>query len=165
MKKFLTITFTASLFFALFIFVKGAPLELRGPSTVTVTFPIKELGGCTSKQECKTYCDKPENISACTTFAQGHGLISNEEKQRADKFSEVLKQSGGPGGCKDAEVCKTYCSDPANTDTCVAFAQTNNLLPKQKLDDVKKIGDALKAGGGPGGCKNDSECKTFCSKS
>ncbi len=162
MNKFLKLFFSAALFFSLILGVKAAGVDTRG--SATVTFPVAELGNCGNKQECKTYCDKAENISACANFSQSHGLITQQQKQQAENLSSALKQGSGPGGCTDAASCKTYCSDTSHVEECVAFAREHNLASKEKLDSAKKIGQALKQGAGPGGCKNENDCKQLCSK-
>ena len=35
-----------------------------------IQYPVKELGNCQDEKECRTYCDKPENMDACVTFAK-----------------------------------------------------------------------------------------------
>ena len=59
-------------------------------------------GGCISKQECETYCDKDENFVECIDFAKKAGFIDEQEY-------EMIKKTGGkgPGGCK-IEECETY---------------------------------------------------------
>lgn len=161
MNKLLKICLGTVLFFLFVLVVKA---DSDGITTVKVAFPIAELGNCNSKQECKTYCDKTENISACAAFAQSHGLISQQQKEKADKLSTALKSGPGPGGCTDATSCKNYCDDFSHGDDCATFAQVHNLAPKEKIETAKKISDALKNGAGPGGCKTAEECKTFCSQ-
>jgi len=39
-----------------------------------ISYPIAELGSCTDKAACKTYCDKPENVDACLSFAEKNNL-------------------------------------------------------------------------------------------
>ena len=48
-----------------------------------VNFPIAELGNCIDKQDCKLFCDKPENNDACLSFAKKNKLMSEEEVNRA----------------------------------------------------------------------------------
>ena len=61
-----------------------------------VSFPIAELGGCTDKGECKAYCDDIAHLNECVSFAETHGLMSNEEAAHARAFAAV--GSVGPGG-------------------------------------------------------------------
>lgn len=65
----------------------------------------KEVLGCGSGGECASFCDKPENASKCSSFANQVGLLGGQTNQ-------------GPGGCSSDQTCKLYCSDPANFSTC-----------------------------------------------
>ena len=42
-------------------------------------------GGC-RREACKTYCENPEHMDECLTFAEANGLMSSEELERAKKF-------------------------------------------------------------------------------
>ncbi len=167
MKQFLRILFASTLIFAGLITVAAAqdatPAPSPTPVQTKITFPIAELGNCASQVECRAYCNKPENMDACTAFASAHGIINDQQKEQNQKFSSALKQ-GGPGGCKTPDQCKTYCDDSSHTDECVAFAEAHNLGNKDHIDQAKKFGQIFKDGSGPGGCKSLGECKTFCSK-
>ncbi len=116
-------------------------------------------GGCSGEQ-CKAYCDMEGHQPECLNFAQEHGLISPEEAGQAKQF---LNQTG-PGGCKGA-ACKTYCEDPAHHDECYAFAKDHNLLKKDQEEEFKKfqqIRQNVEQHGGPGGCRNEQECRAYC---
>src|SRR3989338_3843622 len=58
-----------------------------------VTYPVAELGGCSSKQECKTYCDNINHIEACISFGESHGLMKKEDSSRARAALMQLKES------------------------------------------------------------------------
>ena len=60
----------------------------------TITFPITELGNCTSKEQCKTFCDDPANHDSCIAFAESRGLMSEEEV----KIAREIGTQKGPGG-------------------------------------------------------------------
>ena len=131
-----------------------------------ISFPIAELGGCTSKDECKAYCDQPGNGPACLDFAEKNGLMSKAETAQARKF--VGK--AGPGGCMGNQ-CREYCSDPKNLSECRAFAQKNGLMPPggkrpegPKIDPAKEaeIIKKVQESGGPGGCRSKDECMAYC---
>src|SRR3989344_2993157 len=70
----------------------------------TITFPVAELGGCESKEACHAYCENPANHEACISFAEAHGLMSEEEIAIARKIGTQT----GPGGCVGLQ-CKAYC--------------------------------------------------------
>ena len=69
----------------------------------TVTFPVPELGNCTSKEQCKTYCDDPINHNSCISFAESHGLMNEEEV----KIARAIGTQKGPGGGVGLQ-CKKY---------------------------------------------------------
>ena len=128
-----------------------------------ITFPVAELGGCDSKEQCKAYCDDPANTGACLSFAEANGLMSSEEVARARAFVE----QAGPGGCRGPE-CRTICADPAYRAECVAFAQEHGLVPPQgpqvnepTIDEDKAM-RVVEERGGPGGCRTKDECHAFC---
>lgn len=150
------------------------PPHLTAP--LSVVFPIAELGGCTSKDACRVYCDDPANHDACFAYAQTHGLMHKDEVDRARAYLQahpivrkivqsvasstvdaILATQGGPGGCTTRDACKTFCNDAANSAVCLQFAKDHKLMSVQEIEKAKK----LHAQVGPGGCKGE-ECKIFC---
>ncbi len=126
------------------------------------TFPIKELGNCSSQNECKKYCEDPANMTACTDYGLKMGMISPEDAARAKEFSDVLK-GDGPGACKNKDECEKYCADLSHAVECVAFAEKHNLIPSDQLGDAKKVVQALQSGAQlPGGCKDKDSCENYC---
>ena len=131
----------------------------------TMSFPIAELGNCTNEINCRAYCEKQENIIACTNFGQKHNLISAEEAARAKEFADVLRGEG-PGGCKDKRSCETYCDGTTHLNECLAFAEKHNLASPSDIAEGQKIAAALASGESlPGGCKDKQSCTAYCSKS
>lgn len=144
MKKFLSAVFV----FSVLAFAQGAlaqELEERfvGP------------GGCTSREECRLYCDEDSHKEECLTFAVEKGLMTEEEANKARKF---LSQTG-PGGCRGDE-CRDYCEDPANTEECISFAEENGLIKPGEGARFRKLRE-ISEKGGPGGCKGE-ECREYC---
>ncbi|MDD4990173.1 MAG: hypothetical protein PHW31_02575 [Candidatus Pacebacteria bacterium] len=125
-----------------------------------IQYPVKELGNCQSESDCKVYCDKPENTEACLDFAQKNNLMAKEEIDLAKKF--VAAGSEAPGGCKGKNGCEAYCNDIDNIDECVAYAESNNLMAPQELEEAKKVQAAIKRGVKPPACKNKEECDAYC---
>ncbi len=64
------------------------------------------------------------------------------------------------GNCQSQADCKTFCDDTKNTDACLAFAQANNLMSSDQVAAAKKFADSGMVG--PGGCKGETECDTYC---
>ena len=128
-----------------------------------ISYPIAELGSCTDKAACKTYCDKPENVDACLSFAEKNNLMSGEEIKVAKNF----KSTGmtGPGGCKGKNECNTYCSNSDHIDECVVFAEKNGMMSSEQLKEAKKVQSAITRGVKPPACGGKETCSAYCSSS
>src|SRR3954471_23029789 len=87
----------------------------QSPTSPVISYPISELGGCASKDECKVYCDVAEHHDACFAYAQEHHLMSSAQVSAA----KAVLAKKGPGGCSSKDECKTYCSDTAHAAECV----------------------------------------------
>lgn len=124
------------------------------PGIASVSYPIAELGSCSSRSDCKIYCDFSANHDACFAYAEAHGLMSKQEVSAARAI--VSKQ--GPGGCSDKSSCTMYCQSAAHTDECVSFAQKHGTIATSTATIIKKI----QIEGGPGGCKGNGECRAYC---
>lgn len=144
----------------------GAPTTSAGVRTeplADIQYPVKELGNCASKDACKTYCERPENIEKCVKFAEENNILSSKEIEKGKKFATVLKTGGGPGGCKTEKSCFEYCNSVDQIDECVKFAEDNGFMEKSELDEAKKIQSIIKSGKSlPGNCKNRTACEAYC---
>ncbi|HEY4494914.1 MAG TPA: hypothetical protein VJC01_00475 [Candidatus Paceibacterota bacterium] len=141
-----------------------AKMQENTAGSPNIQFPVKELGGCESENDCKSYCNKPQNIEACVDFAEKHNLIPQEELEMAKKFIAAGKK--GPDGCDSKESCENYCNDANNIEKCIAFGEENGLIPPDELEEAKKVRDALRKGAQlPGGCKNKKNCDAYCGAS
>lgn len=58
----------------------------------------------------------------------------------------------GPGGCKNAEECKTYCE--SHIEECQKFQPGPGT--------INPGGQTMPQQAGPGGCKGPDECKAYC---
>ena len=142
-------------------FTAGAPSEEEIASS-GISFPIAELGNCGSKEECKSYCERTQNMSVCIAFAKAHGLMNSEEASRAEKFSSQLQAGGGPGGCRSPQECESFCRNINNIEACVAFADEQGFKDKH-VDQGRKILAYVKSGGRmPGGCTSKESCEAYC---
>ena len=128
-----------------------------------IQYPVEELGNCKDETACKSYCDEPENIRACVSFAEKNNLMSGEEIKQAKKFIAVGAK--GPGGCRGKDSCEEYCNDISHIDECISFAEKNNLIPPQELEEAKKVQAAIKRGVKPPPCGNKKQCDIYCSES
>ncbi|OGZ05227.1 MAG: hypothetical protein A2845_02830 [Candidatus Lloydbacteria bacterium RIFCSPHIGHO2_01_FULL_49_22] len=142
--------------------VFGAVGHLQRSETEKNKFPITKLGNCKDQSSCKTYCDDKAHIVACTDYAEENGMISKEEAARAREFADVLR-GDGPGACKDQKTCEAYCNGVAHLDECLLFAERHNLIPKDVLQDAKRISRVLAEGATlPGGCTDKKSCESYC---
>ena len=126
-------------------------------------------GGCKGAQ-CRDYCEDSSHIKECLEFGQKQGLMTRDEARRAQEFHDVLRQ-GGPGGCTDEQSCKSFCSDPANRDTCESFAKENgfggeprdrqerNQGPDGGIERPDGRPEGMLDGGQKGNCGTPEECR------
>ncbi len=145
--------------------VPAAPTPPPPPpqkSLVDVGYPVKELGNCNNQEACLSYCDDDAHINECLAFAKKHGLLSEDEVKKADKFVEL--GSKGPGGCTSRKSCETYCSNISRMDECIEWGEKNGFISGKELEEAKKVQTAVKGGAKlPGGCTSKQSCETYCS--
>ena len=98
-------------------------------------------GGCKSKNECESYCNKPGNFEACIAFAEKAGFMKPGEAEMARKTGGV-----GPGGCRSPRDCEAYCNTPENQESCFQFAKERGLLREEDLERMKQGVVQLRAG-------------------
>jgi hypothetical protein len=135
------------------------PQEQKMPSDIQ--YPIPELGNCKSKNACKVFCDDSQNSDACLSFAEERNLMSPEELANAKKF--IDKGMVGPGSCKGQAECDQYCGNSKHIEECMTFAQKNDMMSEQQLQDSQKVLKAIKSGLKPPACSGPKQCDTYCS--
>ncbi|MBI2064155.1 MAG: hypothetical protein HYT66_00350 [Candidatus Yanofskybacteria bacterium] len=123
-------------------------------------YPVPQLGNCKNESECRSYCDQPENIAVCLDFAEQNNLMPKEELEMAKKFAAAGNK--GPGGCTGKDSCEAYCNDISRIDECVSFAEQNDLIPPDELQEAKKVRDAIKRGIKPPACGSKKSCDSYC---
>lgn len=95
-------------------------------------------GGCTGNQ-CRDYCMDPAHQDECFEFAKKNGLMRPDEEkefERGKKIQEKVRESGGPGGCRDDEACRIYCTDSAHTEECVAYAVAHGGMTEAQAREM-----------------------------
>jgi hypothetical protein len=125
-----------------------------------IQYPVAELGNCKNQAECKTFCDKEKNMESCLNFAEKNNLMSAEEIKLAKNF--MATKSNGPGGCTSKDSCEQYCNDMGHMDECISFAEKNNLMSTQELEEAKKVQAAIAKGAKPPACGNKKNCDVYC---
>ena len=158
-KKLFTFTAISFLIIVSAVLVAKAVAQ-ETTNAASIQYPVTELGNCPDKAACKLYCDSPENIEACLSFAEKKNLMTKGEIATAKKFTAANVKK--PGNCASKNSCEEYCNDINRIDECVAFAQENNLLPPEKLAEAKKVQTAIAQGIKPPACGNKKDCDTYC---
>jgi len=126
-----------------------------------IVFPVAELSSCQDEEECRAYCDNPDNIDECIAFAEVHNLLSAQEIEKARKFQSIGVV--GPGECTSELECEAYCENVNNIEECLAFAEQHGFMDEEELEEAKKIAAALRAGAQlPGGCTSKEACEAYC---
>ncbi len=123
----------------------------------------KGPGGCTDQKSCQTYCNDIAHIQECVAFAGEHNLLPEKELARAQQVAKAL--SGGaqlPGGCTSAQSCDTYCANPKNASSCLAFAEAAGMMSKDEIAEARKILPLVEQGKTPGKCTNKKSCEAYC---
>ena len=147
---------------AFFSIVSAQTNEPVDPTTDAIisqiTFPISDLGGCTDKATCKTYCDISEHKNTCIEFGERYGLLS----LRQAKLARILKDAKGPGGC-EGRGCEIYCGNRDHIEECVNFGERHEIMTNEELQIARKLQGALNRGIKlPNNCKTRDECKRIC---
>src|SRR3989338_8823059 len=122
----------------------------------------KGPGGCKGKEKCDAFCQQENNFDVCLEFGHENGMMNDEEYAMAKKSGLKMMKEGGPGGCKGKDECDAFCGDEKNFDTCLDFGKQNGMMTEEEYAMAKKMGPKIMNQGGPGGCKEKDECKSFC---
>ena len=113
-------------------------------------------GGCRDKKSCEAYCSDPTRARECIALAKEAGIVSEEEINRVEKFLPLMERGETPGGCRNKDVCESYCSEENHMDECIAFAEKVGAISEKEKEMIRKTG-----GKGPGGCRG-RQCEAFC---
>lgn len=142
----------------------GSVLAADLDKSVSLEYPIAELGNCTDKASCMDFCSKAENMSSCISYGEKKGLLSPEEVKVSKKVAEKMKDGKMPGGCTDKNTCENFCQNSIDSlDECLSFAEEVGISGAT-IEEGRKVAKALKEGADlPGGCSGKTECETYCS--
>jgi len=125
-------------------------------------YPVEELGGCQNKEECRSYCDKLENLEPCLEYGKKENLLEADKILKGEAMA-VMGITEGPGGCKTISECRNYCNDFNNVEECFNFVKANKLTTGCDLEGVEGMVSAIKEGIEPPNCRGKEECKQYCS--
>ena len=79
-------------------------------------------------------------------------------------ISEVPYPVSELGECSSQEECKNFCDETENINSCLNYADKNDLMSKEEIEEARKILPFLEAGTTPGECKTKEECMDYCDK-
>lgn len=126
-------------------------------------YPIGELGGCKSFEECKAYCNKDENIPKCNRFSIKNGLLTEEEVADTERMLSLMEESGLPGKCTGMIECFSYCESAAHVEECWDYTQRHGLNRGLDLETVRRLAKFAREGGKfPGNCEGGDACEAYC---
>jgi len=110
-------------------------------------------GGCKGKNECSTYCNGPDHMDECITFAEKNGMMSGSQLEEAKKVQGAIAKGIKPPACGGKDACNTYCSSSEHMAECVSFAEAAGIISKEEAEKIKSGGPGGKGGDrqGPGG--------------
>lgn len=125
-----------------------------------ISYPIAELGNCGSQEECKIFCDNPDNKISCVNWAESKGFIPPEKAKKSRDLIEFEKspEKYGPGGCITPQECDVFCRVRENLNECLRYNVKQGFMPRDEADKI--IAEADKKG--PGGCDSKESCDNFC---
>lgn len=103
-------------------------------------------GGCKGKDECSTYCNGPDHMDECITFAEKNGMMSGSQLEEAKKVQGAISRGIKPPACGGKDACNSYCSSKEHMEECVSFAQAAGMISKEEADKIKKGGSGEKGG-------------------
>lgn len=123
---------------------------------------VKPPSGCNSKASCDSYCEEPENMEECITFAQEAGFLEGKELEDAQKMLQAVKRGVTPPPCRGKEACDEYCGQPDNMEVCMNFAIEAGFMSEEEKEGAQKMLEALRRGVKPLPCKGKEDCDAYC---
>ncbi|MEK7127352.1 MAG: hypothetical protein AAB838_01345, partial [Patescibacteria group bacterium] len=109
-------------------------------------------GGCKGKDACNTYCNGPDHMDECVTFAEKNGMMSSEQLEEAKKVKAAIAKGIKPPACGGKETCDAYCSSSEHVEECIKFGEAAGIIRKEDAETIRKNGGkGTGPGNGPGG--------------
>lgn len=142
-----------SLFFALVFFYFFQLITIVHAQSPI--YPIKALGGCRNRNECKFFCDIPKNSPPCWSY----GKYIRTSQVLGETSIGITFPIIELGNCKDAKECKLYCDNRQNQTSCINFAQLKGLDSGNNPPLSKDIIEAAKT---ELGCDSQTSCRNLC---
>ncbi len=147
----------------------------------------KGPGNCRGREECEKFCEDEANGETCFSFAKEHGLISEEELKGAEEGKQKVQEVLNNAPPKVAE-----CLNSALGSDVLEKLKVGSSRPNPKIgDSIRQCFETMMGGDfgpgpggpgqgnpgsngpmsprispssftGPGGCKSEAECRSFC---
>lgn len=127
-----------------------------------ISFPIAELGNCSSPRTCMNYCEEPQNRQACFKFAKAKGLM--KEKAGEIPPSHVIESALEELGCDGKEACMALCSLPENHQKCLDFARRHGIERRYQARYGRPAEEVLSLAQTEFGCNDEESCWKLCNK-
>lgn len=125
-----------------------------------ISFPIAELGNCSSIDSCKSYCSDEANKDACMSFAKKKGFYKEDNRVEGNAASKaLLEKAKSELGCTSEDECRQVCYEEANRDKCMAFAKKYSINTHSQNPGNEEILEKAKA---ILGCDSPETCKAVC---
>lgn len=139
--------------YVFFIFNILSLIFFASSVSASPNYPIPELENCRDAQECKLYCEIPQNTPACWSYGK-YVIKKNILGESSTSISYPVAELGN---CTSANECFIFCNQPQNQKTCYDFAKSKGLIKeKPKLENIIQLAKKEL------GCQNDLECMVFC---
>ncbi len=76
--------------------------------------------------------------------------------------AEVQYPVSNLGNCASEGACEVYCDNFNHIEVCLDFAEENNLMTEDEIEEAKKFMPLMISGETPGNCKSQKECDAYC---
>ena len=80
-------------------FISGQELEEAKKVQAALAGGAKLPGGCRNKKDCDAYCQNPDKMEECISFAEAAGFIPPDELEEAKKALVAVKKGFKPPPC------------------------------------------------------------------
>ena len=123
--------------------------------------------GCNSYESCEKFCANSNNVKKCVTLGERHGM-GPPPSQNTPAAKPCTTESECRAYCeKNPQECKGFneqeLRNPPISGSPPPYKQSGQINPveSKKMEKTEiKPGEFL----GPGGCKTEGECRSYCEK-
>lgn len=69
--------------------------EIQEAEVIANLDEINGPGGCSTEEECESYCDNIQHLNECLVFAREHNLMNEQELHEAELVAQALAAGVG----------------------------------------------------------------------